>query len=168
MSNQEKEVVFIPVDAIIPYEKNPRINDSAVYRLTKLIEKYGFRDPIHVDEKNLILAGHTRLKCAKNLDMKKVPCLYILGLSEDEKKAYRIAHNKSDEYSVWDYEKLVEEFADLEIKNFDLDLTGFDAKERKDLEVPEMDFDDEEKQHLSGTPQHLVCPKCGFKWTEQD
>ena len=133
MKPDNKIIHFLPVNKIYPYKRNPRINDDAVIKLAELIQAFGFTDPIHLDEKNIILCGHTRWKSAVRLEMKEVPCIYILGLSEPEKKAYRIAHNKADEWAQWDFPMLKDEIESIDTGEIDLKLTGFDDNELEDL-----------------------------------
>lgn len=104
-------VVSIPVGNIHPYENNPRDNDEAVPFVASCIKRFGFLNPIQVDENNVILCGHTRLKAALELGMENVPCIVHGGLTEAEKTAYRVADNKVAEIAKWNFGKLDEELA---------------------------------------------------------
>lgn len=90
------------------YEGNARKNELGVAKVAESIKNFGFLNPIVIDANNVIIAGHTRLKAAKLLDLKEVPCI-IHDLSEDEAKLARIIDNKSHEYSTWDVGKLHQE-----------------------------------------------------------
>ncbi len=116
------------VEKVIPYDRNPRINDGAVESTAKSIETFGFRQPIVVDAKGVIVVGHTRLKAALSLGMETVP-VHVAELTEAEAMAYRIADNKTGELAEWDDDLLAAEFAALKDLDFDLDLTGFDLDE---------------------------------------
>lgn len=87
----------VPLSKIIPYEKNPRRNKKAVAKVVDSIKEFGFRQPIVVDEDFVILAGHTRLQAAQKLELAKAPVHVAEGLSEDQKRAYRIMDNRSAE-----------------------------------------------------------------------
>ena len=127
------------IDELIPYEKNPRFNESSVEQVANSIREFGFKVPIIIDKDNVVVAGHTRLKASKRLGLEKVPCIvadenltiitghtrYLaskqLGLevvpciiasdlSDEQVKAFRLADNKVAETSMWDYKTLREEF----------------------------------------------------------
>ena len=104
-------IIELPIDSIIPYENNPRDNDEAVEFVANCIRRFGFRNPIQVDENNVILCGHTRLLACLSLGMETVPCIRHEGLTEAEKAAYRLADNKVAEIAKWDFGKLDEELS---------------------------------------------------------
>ena len=107
-----------------PYEKNPRKNDEAVKYVSESIKEFGFKVPIIVDKNNVIVAGHTRYKAAKNLGMDTVPCIVADDLTDEQIKAFRLADNKVAEKADWDFNVLSAELEDL--FDFDMSLFGFD------------------------------------------
>lgn len=121
----QKEFLTLPIDEVIPYENNPRVNDSAVNDVVASIRQCGNVDPIEVDENNVILSGHTRLKALKALDYTEVQVLRITGLTDEQKRKYRILANKTAEKAEWDFEKLELELDGLDFEGFDF---GFDEK----------------------------------------
>jgi hypothetical protein len=123
------KVQMLKAEQILEYEGNPRQNAAAVEKVATSIRDYGWRVPIVVDENNVILAGHTRLKAARLLELKDVPVHVAQGLSEEQKTAYRIMDNKSQDLAEWDNELLRVEFEKLAGGDFDLDMTGFDIEE---------------------------------------
>lgn len=125
------QVETMALDALIPYARNPRRNDNAVDAVAASIKEFGFRQPIVVDEDMVILVGHTRAKAAKKLGMAQVPVHIATGLTETQKKAYRIADNRLNEIAEWDDELLALELEDLRMDDFDLgtDALGFDDGE---------------------------------------
>ena len=146
----ELRLEYLPVSELIPYTKNPRKNDAAVERVANLIKEYGFKKPILVDgknNKNEIIAGHTRLKAALLLGIEKVPVIFADDLSPEQVKAFRIADNKSGEWAEWDISLLTEEISDLSETGFDIDLTGF-----SDIEVSNLlpDYND------NSSPDHSI------------
>ena len=127
-----------PIDEIRPYDKNPRKNNDAVDKVAASINEFGFRQPIVVDKDGFIIVGHTRYKAAQQLGLEEVPVVEALDLSEAQVKAYRLADNKTAEYSEWDIDLLGDELRDLEIADFDMRPYGF---EDMSPEVEEDDFD---------------------------
>ena len=127
------KVELVSIDRVIPYARNPRNNDGAVAKLVASIKEYGFRQPIVVDEEMVIIAGHTRLKAAQQLGLKKVPIHIADGLSPAQVKAYRIADNRTAEEAEWDDDLLAIELGELLDGDFDLELTGFDELELEKL-----------------------------------
>ncbi len=117
------------LSAITPYEKNPRINDAAVAAVAESIERFGFRQPIVVDEDGVIVCGHTRFKAAQQLGLDTVPVHVATDLTPEQIRAYRIADNKTNELASWDMELLPLELADLRDAGIDWSLLGFDEDE---------------------------------------
>lgn len=111
------EVVMMPVNEIIPYWRNPRRNDKTVDALCETIPVHGFNVPIVVDRNNVVVKGHARLRAAKRLGMEQVPCI-VSDAPEDVIKADRIADNKIQELSAWDFGKLNFELAKHETPVF--------------------------------------------------
>lgn len=120
----------VPVSALVPYENNPRINDQAVDKVAESIREFGFKVPIVIDENNVIVAGHTRVKAAEKLGIKTVPAIIADDLSEEQIKAFRLADNKTAEFAQWDMGKLETELA--KIANIDMSAFGFPAIEDDD------------------------------------
>lgn len=155
MKNQE-QIIYKKIDEIKPYKNNPRINDEAVKYVTKSIKQYGFRNPIIIDKDNTIIAGHTRLKGAKKLGYKEVPCIIADDLSEADIKAFRLADNKVAEFSLWDNDLLDVELEDL-FTNFDVDMSEFGFEGFNDYIKIENQTDiDEDEQLLAPSCQHNV------------
>src|ERR1700719_4496561 len=94
-----------PIASIRPYENNPRHNDPAVDAVAASIREFGFRQPIVVDEANVIIVGHTRYKAAVQLGLETVPVHVAVGLTPAQAKAYRIADNQSASLSHWDNDR---------------------------------------------------------------
>ena len=142
MKKIKRDQVIKNIDEIIPYINNPRDNEPAVDAVASSIKKFGFNQPIAIDSKNEIIAGHTRYKAAKKLDLKEVPCVIIDDLTDEEVRAYRLADNKVAEKATWNKELLAEELAGL--GNLDMTLFGFDESDFKD-DFQEDDFNIEEE-----------------------
>ena len=139
---------MLPLEEIIPYENNPRINDDAVKDTMESIKQCENLDPIELDENNVILSGHTRLKALKLLGYKETEVVGYEGLTEEQKKKYRLLANKTAEKSFWDDEK-------LEIELEGLDFNGYDFGWDSDLEKELSDGDDKYTTKIN-IPQYEV------------
>jgi len=146
------DVQDMALDRLIPYARNPRKNDGAVDKVAASIKEFGWRSPIVVDEEMVILAGHTRYKAAKKLGLDIAPVHIAAGLTEAQKKAYRIADNRVAEEAEWDLEMLKLEFEDLDPSEYL--STGFDEDFLKDLlaETSEAEVDEENLPELPEDP----------------
>ena len=107
------EIQEFGIDEIKPYEKNPRKNEDSVKFVANSIKEFGFKVPIVIDSDNVIVAGHTRWKAAKQLGLEKVPCIKADDLTPTQIKAFRLADNKVGEFSQWDMDLLGDELKDL-------------------------------------------------------
>ena len=127
--NCDLTVVYTPLDTLTEYPNNPRQHDTKqLIKIQNSIEKFGFINPILVDEHNEIIAGHARLAAARLAHLPQVPVIHLEHLSTAQKKAYRIADNKLAELGTWSVENLQLEFQELEKLDLDfsLGITGFD------------------------------------------
>src|SRR5262245_47295948 len=95
-----------PLGSIKPYPNNPRRNDAAVDAVAASLRAFGFRQPIVVDEEDVILVGHTRYKAALKLGLETVPVHVARGLTPAQAKAYRLADNQTATLSQWDDDRL--------------------------------------------------------------
>lgn len=124
------------IDAIRPYENNPRQNDGAVDSVAASIREFGFRQPVVTDKDNTIIVGHTRWLAAKRLGLAEVPVHIAEGLTKEQIKAYRLADNKTGELAEWDFDLLAVELSELKGCDYDLGLLGFGAEELAELLDP--------------------------------
>lgn len=142
--NQLK-IEYLSVNDLMPYEKNARKHDKKSVDVIKAsIEQFGMNDPIGIwGDKNIIIEGHGRLMACKELKIDKVPCIRLDDLTDEQRRAYMLAHNKTTEISDWDFDLLSAELADIEdinMEDFGFDLV--DIEEEREIvedEVPEMD-----------------------------
>lgn len=125
---------FIEINKLKESPYNPRIHpEKALERLEKSIDKFGFTNPIMVQKSTKqIIAGHARLKAAKEAGLKKVPVIF-LDFDDVTAKAYNIADNRLAELTEWDYPKLKDLITDIDTGAIDVELTGFDAEELKEI-----------------------------------
>lgn len=148
------EIVNKNINELIKYNKNPRNNENAIYEVAKSIKEFGFKVPIIIDENNIIVCGHTRYEASKLLNLKKIPCIIVKDLNEEQIKAFRLVDNKVSEYSRWDYEKLKEE-----LRNIKLDL--FDYEINNELDISDDDFISDTEITKDKKEKEYICPKCG-------
>lgn len=134
------KIKMMPIGKVLPFENNPRINKAAVSAVAKSIAEFGFRQPIVVDEKCVVIIGHTRLKAAQELGLKTVP-VHVASLPKEKVRALRIADNKLHELAEWDFDMLKTELQALQLDSYNLDVLGFGEDELKrileDGNVPE-------------------------------
>lgn len=140
------ELIKLSLDKIKPYEKNPRKNDMAVEAVMKSIEQCSYVAPIIVDENYVILAGHTRYKALKRLNCAEVEVVVKAGLTDEQKRKYRLLDNKTNEFAEWDFDLLPDELDGLDFGDLDLNwgLPEDEAeKENVEDEAPEVDEENE-------------------------
>lgn len=129
----------VDINRVIPYARNPRNNGEAVAKVASSIREFGFRQPIVVDNEMTVVAGHTRLLAAKQLDMGEVPVHIADGLTEAQIRAYRLADNRVSQEASWDDELLSLELTELDDDSYDLTLTGFNDDELAALLAEEIE-----------------------------
>lgn len=129
------------------YENNPRFNDDAVDDVAESIKQCSYITPIVIDENNIILAGHTRYKALLKLGYEECDVIIVEGLSDEQKRKYRLYDNKTSELSEWDQKKLIEELSSV-------DFCGYDFGQ-PDIESEGKNSNRENEKHT------LTCPCCG-------
>lgn len=133
--SKKAEFEIVELTKLKPYEHNPRKNDKAVDALAQSIRTSGFRAPILIDEDGIILAGHTRYKAAKKLGLKAAPCVIYHDMTENQKRAYRIADNKIGEIAKWDFDELDAELGDIDWGELETDAGDIDWGDIADGEI---------------------------------
>ena len=154
----------VKIKEIKLYENNAKIHPEwQVEQIKNSIIEFGFNDPIAIDENNVIIEGHGRYLALKELDYTEVEIIRLDHLTEEQKVAYAIAHNKLTMNTDFDTEKLRIELSKLEESNFDLSVLGFENIELE--EIMEVDFEEvleieEEETENERTRHKLICPHC--------
>jgi ParB-like chromosome segregation protein Spo0J len=159
------KIEMIDIERVIPYARNPRKNAGAVDKVAASLREFGFRQPIVTDENLTVIVGHTRLLAAKKLSLSQVPVHIAEGLTAAQIKAYRIADNRVGEEAEWDNELLQVELHDIESKEFDVALTGFDVEELSKIMFPSDTMPDDFQSYGEDIATEHQCPKCGYKWS---
>lgn len=139
--NMIDKIVKIKLSDLTPYEGNARKHkEQDIDTIVESIKEFGFRDPIGVwGEKNTIVEGHGRYSAAKKLGLEEVPCIRLDDMTDEERRAYGLAHNKTAENSEWDVPMHDLELANLS-ETYDMSKFGFEL------------FDEEEEKE-KGTPK---------------
>lgn len=113
------EYVRKRIEELKPYANNPRINDDAAEDVAESIRQCSYVAPIIVDENGEILAGHTRFKALKILGYEECDVIVVTGLTDEQKRKYRLYDNKAGELATWDKDKLGEELSDVDFQGYD-------------------------------------------------
>lgn len=144
------EVEEMPTGALVPYAGNAKLHpEKQVRMIAESIERYGFNDPIAVwenaDGELEIVEGHGRLLAAKLLGIASVPCIRLDGLTDEQRRAYTLVHNKLTMNTGFDAKLLMDELAD------------FDG-----AEVFGFDLDSPSEAETEGDSM-ITCPRCGHR-----
>ena len=164
----ELEIVYLDPNQLTPYENNARKHTpDDIDQIKESIRLNGMLDPIGVwGEKNLIVEGHGRQIAALEMGLDKVPCIRLDHLTETQRRDYAIRHNRTAELSRWDFAKLEEEIAALEIEGVDLSGLKFDLDALNGGGVTTIDNTSKEygEEDFSDDKFECECPRCGFKF----
>ena len=165
---RESQVQLWPIDRLVPYVRNPRTHsEEQVVQIAASIAEFGFTNPILVDTKAGIIAGHGRLLAARKLGLTEIPVIVLDHLSETQRRAYCIADNKLALNAGWGEELLSAELAELEREGFDPELTGFSDAELEELLDAETEIQEDDPGSLidkSGELQRKWSTAAGQIW----
>lgn len=130
------QIEYLNIDELTPYSKNTRRHGvEDVKKIAKSIAKHGMCDPVAVwGKNNIIVEGHGRLAACKSLGIETIPVIRLDEMTDKQRREYAIAHNRTAEFSEWDFDMLKEEAKELDFSDFDFDLT-----EEEDTEIIEDD-----------------------------
>ncbi len=140
-----RSIELIEISKLKPAARNARTHAKGqIKQIANSIRRFGFTNPVLVDDENQIVAGHGRVAAANTLGITEIPCLRLGDMTDADKRAYLIADNKLALNAGWDLEILVGELESLMQLGFDVELTGF--------ELPEIDILIEEAAQASPDP----------------
>lgn len=166
MPERELEIVYVPLEDLTLWEKNPRKNEAAAKKLAILIKAHGFCSPITCSRDNVIRKGNTSYKAARILKMKRVPVVYLDFASEEHARLYSIGDNRAGEFSMWDPQRLAELLGERTAVPLPemAALSGFSQPEI--LGIRGGDPEEEEK-HVSKDKKEKVlrCPYCSKEFS---
>ena len=152
-----EKIEQIDIEQLKPYAKNAKKHGKdQIEKIKASILEFGFLTPCLIDKDFNLIAGHGRLAAAKELKLKKVPCVFVEGLNDDQRRAYILADNRLGELGEWDMDLVSEELAELNEHGFELELTGF---EFDDITSDDIDFsglDDQANEIESQQPEEAT------------
>ena len=123
-------IEYLQLSQLTPDPRNARKHTKKQIRhLAAIMRRFGFTNPILIDERGFIIAGHARYEAAALAELTTVPCIRISGLNEASRTALAIADNKLGDMSEFDLSALTKLLAELDDLSFDMELTGFDTAE---------------------------------------
>lgn len=148
----------LSISELKPAERNARRHqEKDIEAIKKSIQEFGFNDPIGVcGPENIIVEGHGRLQAAKELGLEEVPVVHLDHLTDEQRRAYALAHNRTAELSEWDLEIMDEELAGI----FDIDMDAFGFDEFG----PEESIDDIQEDDFEVKPPEEPRTKRGDVW----
>lgn len=150
------QIVIKKLADIVPYANNTKKHDETqIKNVAESIKKYGWVQPLVIDNDGTIVIGHCRALAAEKLGMEEVPCVVVSDLTEEEINALRIVDNKTNE-SQWDFDLLSAELPEIDLSDFELDFnipTDFSDDMIDDF------FDEVEPKEKE--PKKVQCPHCG-------
>lgn len=162
--NLEHKYAKKKVSDLVPYANNSRTHDDAqVAQIAASMREFGFTNPVLIDEEGGIIAGHGRILAAQQLDIQKVPCITLIGLSEEQKKAYIIADNQLPLNAGWDLDMLKSEILELQEAEYDIDIMGFEPDFLDDLLLDDIDDSLTDPEEV-GAPVENPVSKPGDIW----
>ena len=146
------KVQEVAIAELKPYANNAKIHgEDQLEKLRASIREFGFISPCLIDGEKNIIAGHGRVMAAEQLGMKKVPCVYVEGLTEEQRRAYILADNRLTELGGWDKDLVSLELEELRDTGYDITLTGFDIDDIIFEDVEDLDMSLEEAEEYETT-----------------
>lgn len=146
MKHVKLEITYLPLEQLTPYKNNAKLHpQSQIDEIKASITEFGMNDPIAICGKdNIIVEGHGRLIACQQLNIDIVPIIRLDHLSEEQRRAYTLAHNKLTMNTNFDLEMLKTE---LESITFDMTIFGFE-----DLSIADMNFGEEKAEEIPEAP----------------
>lgn len=154
---QNLKIEYIPIEEIKPYSNNAKLHpDDQIQQIKNSILEMGFCDPLGIWHGEIV-EGHGRYIAAKELGYKELPVIRLDDLTDTQRKAYGLIHNKLTMNSGFDLDILETEL--MAIDDIDMSDFGFD------LDLPDFDSDVADKSESEFTDkkeQYTTCPSCGM------
>ena len=165
---KELKIEKLKIVDLVVNENNAKEHPKwQIQQIANSIKEFGFNDPIAIDQDNIIIEGHGRLEAIKLLGYEEIEVIRLDHLTENQKSAYVIAHNKIQANTGFDMDKLIYEMNKLKVEGFDLALTGFEEIEISNFTISsdpnEINLENIETSKEEIKKQGLICPCCGHK-----
>jgi len=158
------KIITLPIGQIKQYEHNAKNHPPhQIQQIARSIKEFGFNDPIAIDETNTIIEGHGRYLALLELGRQEVECIRLDHLTEAQKKAYIIAHNKLTLNSDFDLETLAQELEAIKALNMDPTITGFELEELDKI-LGVNDLDNITEDEFDGTLPEEPYTESGDVW----
>jgi ParB family transcriptional regulator, chromosome partitioning protein len=161
-------IEYLAADRLIPFAQNARLHSpEQIDLIADSIRQFGWTNPVLIDEKNGIIAGHGRVLAAEKLEIDKIPTITIPGLNDAEKRALVILDNQSGLRATWDESLLKSELEAIRGAGLDLAVIGFepaDLAQLLDGGIPSVDLDAPIGEDAGDDAPKHECPKCGHRW----
>ncbi len=160
------KITYVELNSLKAYQNNPKDHpQKQVHQIADSIKKFGFNNPILIDENDEIIAGHGRYMAAQQLQMETVPVIRLTHLDETQKRVYRLADNKISENGGWNKELLALEISDLEqIYVDDITITGFEQVEINNLITDTAPAPDKKLNKIEFVPEDEIVTQPGDIW----
>ena len=158
------KIELINIDEIKVYENNAKLHPAEqIEQIKKSIQEFGNNDPIAIDENNVIIEGHGRYIALQELGFKEVEVIRLNHLSEEQKKAYMLVHNKLTMNTDFDFELLSEELSNI----LDIDMGDFGFEVLEDVDLDKFFEEKEQKEPKPEEPKEIQCPHCKMWFKEE-
>lgn len=154
------KIEYLPIDSLKPYEGNAKEHpQEQINQIVASIEQFGMNDPIGIwGDERLIVEGHGRLLALKQMGETEAPTIRLDHMTDEQRRAYTLAHNKITMNSGFDAEIL-----NLELDSIDIDMGDFGFTPLEPVDIDQF-FEDAEPKEKE--PKRIQCPHCG-EWFEQ-
>lgn len=152
----------VSTELLVPYANNAKKHSKEqVDKIAESIKSFGFLSPCLIDNDYNIIAGHGRVMAALQLGLPTVPCVFIDGLSEAERRAYILADNRLTELGDWDFDLVQEELEALNDMDFNVELTGFSYEPFAEIEYQDKKT---ELEYEPSDKKTVRCPRCDMEF----
>ena len=151
------EIEYVDINSIKPYENNAKEHPrEQIEQIKKSIQEFGNNDPIAVWN-NEIVEGHGRYIALTELGEKEIPIIRLDNLTDEQRKAYTLVHNKLTMNSNFDFDKLAEELDSI----ININMEDFDFIKMADVDLEDFFVDSPEKPKEEKEEDKIICPYCG-------
>ena len=154
------QIEYIPISEIKQYPNNAKIHTvEQIEQIKKSIQEFGFNDPVGIWHGECV-EGHGRIIAATELGLETVPVIRLDELTDEQRRAYMLVHNKLNMNTGFDFSILemeLDDITDIDMQEFGFDNISFDESSLDDLFT---DAEEKEKE-----PKKIQCPHCG-EWFE--